>query len=119
MVVVPGTPATRGILGPEEMETMQGAYLLNAGRGWCVDTGALVEALRQGRVRGAGLDVTDPEPLPAGHPLWTMPNVIITPHYAGDHPGYGAEAFSVFLDNLRRYLRGEPLMNLVDKAQGY
>jgi phosphoglycerate dehydrogenase-like enzyme len=119
MVVVPGTPATRGMIGLREMAVLRGAYLLNAGRGPCVDTDALVEALRDGRVRGAGLDVTDPEPLPSGHPLWTTPNVIITPHYAGSHPGYDREAFAVFLENLGLYLRGEPLRGVVDKAQGY
>jgi phosphoglycerate dehydrogenase-like enzyme len=101
------------------MASMRGAYLLNAGRGGCIDTEALVEALRNGSVRAAGLDVTDPEPLPADHPLWGMPNVIITPHYAGDHPGYDREAFRVFLDNLGRYVRGEPLQNVVDKEAGY
>lgn len=119
MAVLPGTPATRGIIGRKEMAVMRGAYLLNAGRGNCIDTEALVDALRVGSVRGAGLDVTDPEPLPPVHPLWTMPNVIITPHYAGDHPGYNAEAFQVFLDNLGRYMRGEPLQNVVDRQQGY
>ena len=119
MAVLPGTPATRGLLGRREMAVLRGVYMLNAGRGSCLDTEALVEALRDGRVRGAGLDVTDPEPLPKDHPLWTMPNVIITPHYAGDHPGYNREAFEVFLDNLGRYLRGDTLRNVVDKAQGY
>ena len=119
MAVLPGTPATRGLIGRKEMAVMRGAYLLNAGRGTCVDTEALVDALRAGSVRGAGLDVTDPEPLPPEHPLWTMPNVIITPHYAGDHPGYNAEAFKAFLDNLRRYVREEPLRNVVDRQQGY
>ena len=66
-------------------------------------------------VRGAGLDVTDPEPLPPGHPLWAMPNVVITPHYAGNHPGYDGEAFSVFVDNLARWVRGEPLRNVVER----
>jgi D-2-hydroxyacid dehydrogenase (NADP+) len=119
MVVVPGTPATRGMIGRREMAALRGAYILNAGRGSCIDTDALVEALRDGGVRGAGLDVTDPEPLPSGHPLWTMPNVIITPHYAGSHPGYDREAFAAFLENLGLYLRGEPLRGVVDKAQGY
>ena len=98
---------------------MQGAFLLNAGRGSSVDTDALVEALKNGTVRGAGLDVTDPEPLPAGHPLWGMPNAVITPHYAGVHPGYAEEAFETFLANLDRWVRGEPLQNVVDKSLGY
>ena len=119
MAVLPDTPATRGLIGRREMAVMRGAYLLNAGRGTCIDIDALVDALAAGSVRGAGLDVTDPEPLPPGHPLWTMPGVIITPHYAGDHPGYNAEAFQVFLGNLGRYVRGEPLRNVVDRQQGY
>jgi phosphoglycerate dehydrogenase-like enzyme len=119
MAVLPGTEETRGFIGREELAVMRGAFLLNAGRGNAVDTEALVEALREGRVRGAGLDVTDPEPLPAGHPLWGMPNVIITPHYAGTHPGYSARAFTVFLENLGRFLRGETLLNVVDEERGY
>jgi phosphoglycerate dehydrogenase-like enzyme len=119
MVILPDTPATRHFIGREEMAAMRGAYLLNAGRGGCIDTEALVEALGSGSVRAAGLDVTDPEPLPADHPLWGMPNVIITPHYAGDHPGYDAEAFRAFADNLNRYVRGEPLRGVVDKDAGY
>lgn len=119
MAILPDTPATRHFVGREEMASMRGACLLNAGRGGCIDTEALVEALRNGSVRAAGLDVTDPEPLPADHPLWGMPNVIITPHYAGDHPGHDREAFQVFLDNLGRYVRGEPLRNVVDKEAGY
>ena len=76
-------------------------------------------ALGDGRVRGAGLDVTDPEPLPAGHPLWKLPNAIITPHYGGVHPGYMEEAFSVFCGNLQRWVRGQPLQYVVDKTAGY
>jgi phosphoglycerate dehydrogenase-like enzyme len=119
MIVLPDTPHTRGFVGREELAAMNGAFLLNAGRGSSVDTDALVEALRNGKVRGAGLDVTDPEPLPAGHPLWAMENVVITPHYAGAHPGYGEEALDVFLDNLGRWLRGEQLRNIVDRTAGY
>jgi len=119
MVLLPDTKDTRAFIGREELAVMRGAFLLNGGRGRSVDTTALVDALRSGTLRGAGLDVTDPEPLPPGHPLWSMPNVIITPHYAGNHPGYDAEAFTVFIDNLGRWVRGEPLLNVVDKAAGY
>jgi phosphoglycerate dehydrogenase-like enzyme len=119
MVVLPDTPQARWFIGREELAVMDGAYLLNAGRGTSIDTGALVEALRSGKVRGAGLDVTDPEPLPGGHPLWAMENVVITPHYAGAHPGYAEEAFDIFLDNLGHWMRGEPLRNVVDAGAGY
>jgi D-2-hydroxyacid dehydrogenase (NADP+) len=119
MVVLPDTPQTRRFVGREEMAAMDGAFLLNAGRGSSIDTDALVEALRNGTVRGAGLDVTDPEPLPAGHPLWAMENVVITPHYGGAHPGYGDEAFEVFMDNLGRWMRGEQLRNVVDRTAEY
>lgn len=119
MLILPDTRETRAFVGPRELSVMKGAFLLNAGRGRSVDTAALLEALAAGSVRGAGLDVTDPEPLPAGHPLWSLPNVIITPHYSGNHPGYNDEAFQVFLDNLGRWMRGEPLRNLVDKSGGY
>jgi D-2-hydroxyacid dehydrogenase (NADP+) len=119
MLVLPDTAETRGFVGRREIDAMSGAYLLNGGRGTAVDTEALVLGLAEGRVRGAGLDVTDPEPLPAGHPLWRMPNVVITPHYAGDHPGYYAEAFDVFCVNLERWARGLPLLHVVDRAAGY
>ena len=119
MLVLPGTPLTRGFVGKAELDSMKGAFLLNAGRGNSIDTMALVDALRDGRVRGAGLDVTDPEPLPAGHPLWNMPNAIISPHYGGTHPGYEEEAFDMFCQNLARYVAGQPLLNVVDKEAGY
>jgi len=119
MLILPDTAETRGFVGNEELDALRGALLLNAGRGSSVVTDHLVRALRDGRVRGAGLDVTDPEPLPSGHPLWSLPNVIITPHYGGVHPGYDEEAFSVFSANLQRWVRGEPLQNLVDKSAGY
>jgi phosphoglycerate dehydrogenase-like enzyme len=78
-----------------------------------------VEALRDGVIAGAGLDVVDPEPLPEGHPLWSMPNVIITPHMSGGFPTYREHTGAIFLENLRRYLDGEPLLNVVDKRLGY
>lgn len=119
MLILPGTEETRGFVGAAEMEAMRGPWIVNGGRGTAVETEELVHALQDGRVRGAGLDVTDPEPLPADHPLWTLPNVIITPHYAGVHPGYDEEAFTVFCGNLERWMRGEPLRHVVDKTAGY
>jgi D-2-hydroxyacid dehydrogenase (NADP+) len=119
MLLLPGTEETRGFVGKAELDAMKGAWLVNGGRGTAVVTDELVRALRDGRVRGAGLDVTDPEPLPDGHPLWALPNVIITPHYGGVHPGYDEEAFTVFCDNLQRWVGGEPLLHVVDKTTGY
>ncbi len=119
MATLPHTERTIRFISRREMDVMKDVYLLNAGRGSCIDTDALVEALRAGKVRGCGLDVTEPEPLPPEHPLWDMPNVIITPHYSGIHPGYDNEAFAVFIDNLKRYVHGEPLCNVVDKNEGY
>jgi phosphoglycerate dehydrogenase-like enzyme len=119
MLLLPDTSETRGFVGTRELDAMNGAFLLNAGRGTAIDTSALVSALTDGRVRGAGLDVTDPEPLPAGHPLWSMPNVLISPHYAGVHPGYDEEAFEVFIANLERWMKGQTLQGVVDRALGY
>jgi D-2-hydroxyacid dehydrogenase (NADP+) len=119
MAVLPATGGTRGFFSRAEFAAMRGVVFLNAGRGATVDTDALVAALRDGAVRAAGLDVTDPEPLPRAHPLWRMPNVLITPHCAGTHAGYDERAARVFLDNLRRYAAGEPLAYVVDKEAGY
>jgi phosphoglycerate dehydrogenase-like enzyme len=119
MLILPETRDTRGFVGRPELDAMKGAFLLNAGRGSAIVTDELVGALEDGRVRGAGLDVTDPEPLPAGHRLWSMPNAIITPHYGGVHPGYDEEAFTVFCGNLERWVRGQPLEYVVDKTAGY
>jgi phosphoglycerate dehydrogenase-like enzyme len=90
----------------------RGALLVNGGRGTTIDTGALLEALNAGRVR-AVLDVMEPEPLPADHPLWGAPNVIITPHSAGDTPGAERAAWALAGEQLRRYAAGEPLRNVV------
>jgi D-2-hydroxyacid dehydrogenase (NADP+) len=119
MLVLPGTEETRGFVSEPEFSAMRQAVLLNAGRGNAVDTPALLDALESGRVRACGLDVTDPEPLPRDHPLWNMANVILTPHVSGKHPEYDENAGRVFLDNLRRYVGGEPLRWVVDKERGY
>ena len=120
MNTLPLTEATRGFLGREEFAALKpGAILLNTGRGVTVDTDALIDALQSGRLGAALLDVTDPEPLPDGHPLWTMENVYITPHYSGSRPDYEECADAIFLENLRRYLAGEMLNNLVNKQEGY
>lgn len=120
MNILPLTSATRHIIGQAEFEAMpDGCYFLNAGRGATVDTGAIVQALKQGKPRGAGLDVVDPEPLPPDHPLWGLPNVIITSHCSGLFAGYMEKVKDVFIENLRRYAKGEPLMFVVDKEAGY
>lgn len=120
MNILPKTEKTMGFLGPQEFEAMKpGAILINTGRGSTVDTDAMIAALHSGKLGAALLDVTAPEPLPEGHPLWTAPNVFITPHYSGAHPEYDERADKIFLENLRRYLAGEVLMNVVDKEEGY
>ena len=88
--------------------------MVNAGRGRTIDTPALVEELRTGRLRAA-LDVTDPEPLPPDHPLWALPNVLVTPHMAGDSPGSTIRALALVGDQIRRFAAGEPLINEVDR----
>jgi len=118
--LLPGTNETRHLLGARELAALpHGALLLNAGRGTTVDTDALVEALKSGQLGGAGLDVTDPEPLPPDHPLWDAPNVVITPHYSGAAAGNSRQADEVFLENLRRFVADEPLINVADKERGY
>jgi phosphoglycerate dehydrogenase-like enzyme len=116
----PLTRETRGMLGPKQFEQMKdGVYLINVSRGGIIDTDSLVAALRSGKVRGAGLDVTDPEPLPADHPLWSMPNVIITPHVAGASDGVEQRRVKLMRDNLERFALGRPLRHVVDKRKGY
>jgi D-2-hydroxyacid dehydrogenase (NADP+) len=118
--LLPLTPATHHYLGPAQFARMKPtALLINAGRGGTIDTDAMVAAVREGRLAGVGLDVTDPEPLPADHPLWDLENVIIAPHYGGSHPGYEQHAGAIFVENLRRYVAGEPLTSVVDKEAGY
>lgn len=120
MNVLPLTAKTRGFMSDTEFEALpQGAIVVNAGRGATIDTEALLRSLRAGKLKAALLDVTDPEPLPPDHPLWSEPGVFITPHYSGSHPEYDQDADEIFLDNLRLYLAGEPLHHVVDKAEGY
>jgi phosphoglycerate dehydrogenase-like enzyme len=95
------------------------ARFLNVGRGSTVDEAALIEALRNGRLAGAALDVFEREPLPADSPLWSMPNVIVSPHICGDFEGWERASVEIFVDNLARFVRGEPLRNLVDTDLGF
>jgi len=116
----PLTPETRGMIGREELAHMRSdAWLINIGRGPLVDQGALVAALASGSIGGAALDVFEVEPLPEDSPLWRMENVIITPHNSWSTPHMKEREATLFLDNLGRYLRGEPLRNVVNQARGY
>lgn len=118
--VLPATAQTRGLIGAEQLAQMRrDAVILNVGRGNTIDTDALVSALREQRIAGAALDVTDPEPLPPEHALWKLPNVIITPHYSGGRAGYLDAVLDVFVDNISRYREQRPLRNVVDIDAGY
>jgi D-2-hydroxyacid dehydrogenase (NADP+) len=120
VLTVPLTRLTRGMFGERELGLMKaGSYLVNVGRGKTVVEAALVRALREGRIAGAGLDVFEEEPLGAPSPLWGMENVIITPHSAGSTPRYAERLWEIFLDNLGRYVRGEQLRNIVSREAGY
>ena len=118
VLIVPLTDETRGLIGAAEIGLMKrGALLVNAARGPVVATDALVAALQEGRIRAA-VDVTDPEPLPVGHPLWTAPNCLITPHIGGSTPEFIHRAFRFGAEQVRRFVAGEPLENVVTDA-GY
>jgi phosphoglycerate dehydrogenase-like enzyme len=117
VVLLPLTPDTRGLVGDKILAGLRpGALLVNASRGPVVDTQALVTALQEGRIRAA-LDVTDPEPLPDGHPLWSMPGVLVTPHVAGDVRREEERAWQLVEAQVGRLARGEPLRNVV--VDGY
>ncbi len=117
---LPLTDETIAYIGEAELRQMKPtAYLYNAGRGPSIAAEPLVRALQEGWITGAGLDVTDPEPLPADHPLWSLPNVILTQHTSGASPFNSRWVTDIFIENLRRYLNGEPLRNRVDPELGY
>ena len=117
---LPLTDRTKGAFGQQAFAAMKPtARFLNLGRGGTVDEDALVHALHEDRIAGAALDVFRTEPLPATSPLWGMDNVIVSPHMAGDLVGWESRVVDVFHDNLERWLRGEPLRNVVDKVRGY
>ena len=120
VLAVPLTEETRGIIGESQLRGMKpNAVIVNIARGAVIDQPALVRALREGWIAGAALDVTDPEPLPPNDELWTVPNVMITPHISGGTPRYMDRAVEIFCDNLARYLAGAPLRNVVDPQRGY
>lgn len=119
---LPSTPETRHLFDRQKFSRMKsGSVFVNVGRGDLVDTDALCEALQSGRLLGAALDVTDPEPLPENHPLWNLPNVFLTPHISGRWyvPDNLRGVFQIWTDNLGRYLDGRPLKNLVNPQKGY
>ncbi len=120
VVCCPLTDETRHMIGPGELAAMKpSAYLVCVSRGGIIDEDALFEALRSKRLAGAGLDVCEIEPLPGDSPLWEAPNLVLTPHCAGASQHRSRKTFEFLRDNLERYLRGEPLVNVVDKGKGY
>ncbi|MDR7544242.1 MAG: D-2-hydroxyacid dehydrogenase [Armatimonadota bacterium] len=120
VLAVPHTPQTERLIGRRELETMRrDAVLINVARGAVVDEDALIDALRDGRLRGAALDVFATEPLPADSPLWGLPNVLVSPHSASTVESENARLTDLFCDNLERYLRGLPLLNVFDRERLY
>jgi phosphoglycerate dehydrogenase-like enzyme len=117
---LPLTPDTTGLFDADFFKAVKpGAIFISVGRGASTDTDALVAALQSGQLYGAGLDVTDPEPLPGDSPLWQLDNVIITPHVSGAGGNSWGRVALVAVENLRRYVAGEPLLNVVDMRAGY
>jgi phosphoglycerate dehydrogenase-like enzyme len=120
VIAVPLTPETKHLIGEATLRAMKpSAYLVNIARGPIVDEAALIRALREGWIGGAGLDVFEQEPLPADSPLWHLENALLSPHVAGFTPHYDQRAVDLFAQNLARYVAGEPLLNPVNKAAGY
>jgi phosphoglycerate dehydrogenase-like enzyme len=117
---LPSTDKTKSIINETFFSAMKkGGIYISVGRGTTTNLDDLVNALKSGKIIGAGLDVTDPEPLPQSHPLWTMDNVIITPHIAGFSTASIRRSFILYQENLRRYIQGEKLLNVVDIERGY
>jgi phosphoglycerate dehydrogenase-like enzyme len=119
-IAAPLTPETENLFNAAAFAAMKrGAYLINVSRGKLVDTDALMAALKNGQLAGACLDVTEPEPLPEGHMLWSLPNVLITPHVSSEAEATDQRGSALLRENLRRFGAGEPLLNVVDKQAGY
>jgi phosphoglycerate dehydrogenase-like enzyme len=120
ILTVPHTPATEGFMNRARFQRMKkSAFFINIGRGMTTKLDDLVAALNAGEIAGAGLDVFEQEPLPAEHPLWTMPNVLLTPHTAGWGPYLDDRRYQIMVDNCRAFLDGKPLQNVVDKASWF
>ncbi len=120
ILTVPHTPSTEGFMNRARFQLMKrSAFFINIGRGMTTRLDDLVAALNAGEIAGAALDVFEQEPLPSDHPLWTMPGVLITPHTAGYGPYLDDRRYDILLDNCRRFLAGEPLRNVVDKASWF
>ncbi len=120
VLATPLTPETKGMINAETLRLMRPtSYLINIARGAVVEEAALLTALQEGWIAGAGLDTFLVEPLPAESPFWSLPNVFVTPHCSGFSPQIAERAIGLFLDNFNRYRTGEPLRNVVDKTLGY
>jgi phosphoglycerate dehydrogenase-like enzyme len=120
VLLAPLTPDSYHLFNAEAFAQMKPtAFFFNLGRGAVADESALVDALQQGEIAGAGLDVFEQEPLPADSPLWQLDNIIISPHVSGFTPHYDERACDLFAENIRRYLAGESLLNLVERERGY
>ncbi len=120
IITLPLTDETSNMFSDSQFRLMkENVYIVNIGRGPIIDEPALIRALNGNQIAGAGLDVFSQEPLPATSPLWEMPNVIMTPHVSGGHEDYEKEANKIFCENLRRFLDGKRLMNVVNKKTGY
>jgi phosphoglycerate dehydrogenase-like enzyme len=120
VVAAPLTPETQGLLGAQEFAQLpRGAIVVNVGRARIIDTDALIDALKSGHLGGASLDVFPQEPLPADHPLWSAPNMILTPHTSGFRRGHWEEVVDLYAENIERWLKGEPLKYRIEPELGY
>ena len=120
VLALPSTGKTKGIITEEKLRIMKpGAFLVNIGRGALIDQDALIKALSEHWIAGAGIDVTTPEPLPQDSKLWDAPNLILTPHTSGGSPTNDQRRFNIFIENLNHYLKNETLKNVVDFKEGY
>jgi phosphoglycerate dehydrogenase-like enzyme len=120
VMCAPLTAQTRHMIGAPELRAMKPtAYFINVGRGASVDELALAQALADQRIAGAAVDVFAQEPPPIGHPLYAVDNVIVSPHVSGFIASYDGDCCTLFAENLKRHLKGAPLLNLVDRAKGY